>query len=85
MGIESSEEMVTVATFLRPETAHLVRGLLESEGIECFMEDEVMTSLVPLIPDIMSGGVKLRVRVVGCAKCFGCNWQNPRIILRRGN
>jgi len=52
------EKLVTIATFLDVTEAHIVKGLLESEGIQVFIYDEQATiNFVNYI-----GGVRLVVK-----------------------
>jgi hypothetical protein len=51
--------MKTVATFLDIQEAHIVKGILESEGIPAVVVDENTTSLILYSPAI--GGVRLQV------------------------
>lgn len=37
------EKLVTIATYLNVTEAHIVKGLLESEGIQVFIYDEQAT------------------------------------------
>ena len=43
-----AEKMVTVAKFLDPMQAQLAKGLLQSAGIECFLQGENANHMVPL-------------------------------------
>jgi hypothetical protein len=50
------EKLVLLASFFNATDAHLLKGLLESEGMESFVFDERSSSVTPLI-----GGVRLMV------------------------
>ncbi len=52
--------MQTVASFTEPVEAHLLRTRLESAGIEAYIRDENLVSLVWLHPGV-GGGVKVDV------------------------
>ena len=52
--------LVTVATFNQPIEAHVVKGRLESEGIETFLADEHVISMNPFYSNAV-GGVKVQV------------------------
>ncbi|MDR2936358.1 MAG: hypothetical protein LBU80_03340 [Rikenellaceae bacterium] len=54
-------ELITVKTFVLPQDAALVRAFLESEGVECFVQDE-LTVQVDNFYSTAVGGVKLQVR-----------------------
>ena len=41
-------KLVTVAKFLEPVNAQLAKGMLESAGIECFLQGEQANSLLAL-------------------------------------
>src|SRR5437868_15471041 len=51
-------DLVTVATFLSPPEAHLLRERLEAEGIEAFVDDEISTNTFALN---FTGGTKVDV------------------------
>lgn len=51
------DKLVTVATYSNPSQAHIMKGLLESQGIESFVFDELAAAYTPL-----AVGVRLVVR-----------------------
>jgi DNA-directed RNA polymerase subunit RPC12/RpoP len=51
----------TVLTFTYPYEVAIVRGRLESEGIECFVQDELTVQVNPFYSNAI-GGVKLQVK-----------------------
>lgn len=51
---------VTVWTFTHPSEAYVVMGRLESEGIECYLVNELTTQVNPFYSNAV-GGVKLQV------------------------
>ncbi|MBI1315361.1 DUF2007 domain-containing protein [bacterium] len=53
-------EFVIVRTFDDPLKAHVLKTKLESEGIECFLHDDILMTLMPLY-NIAVGGVKLKI------------------------
>jgi hypothetical protein len=53
------ENLVTVITLYEPGELPIPKSLLESEGIECFAIDELMSQLYPTGA---VGGIKLQVR-----------------------
>ncbi len=55
------DKLVTVATFTYPSEAVVIKGRLESEGIDCFMKDEMTAQVHNFISNAI-GGVKLQVR-----------------------
>ena len=55
-----NEKIVVYQTFTDPIHAHIVKGLLEANGIECFISDENIVSVNPLYSQAV-GGVKLNV------------------------
>lgn len=55
------DEFVTIKTFSQPGDLAVIRARLESEGIECFVINELATQLLPILNDSM-GGIKLEVR-----------------------
>ncbi len=54
---EEDEKLVTVGRYLEPTDAHMAKGLLDSAGIECFLQGEQANAL--LAPAFR---VRLRVR-----------------------
>ena len=50
--------MTTIATFNKPEDAHLLRMRLEAGGIAAFLRDE---NVAQLGWNIMTGGVRVQV------------------------
>ena len=55
------ENYVTVLTFTYSHEVAIVRGRLESEGINCFVQDELTIQVHPFYSNAI-GGVKLQVR-----------------------
>ncbi|MDR1156527.1 MAG: DUF2007 domain-containing protein [Bacteroidales bacterium] len=55
------DNLVTVLTFVYPHESGIPRSLLESEGIECFMRDEMTATVQPFYSNAI-GGIKLQVR-----------------------
>ncbi|HXC95553.1 MAG TPA: DUF2007 domain-containing protein [Edaphobacter sp.] len=47
-SIIDPDKFVTVGKFLEPTNAQMARGLLESAGIECFLQGENANSLLAL-------------------------------------
>lgn len=52
--------LVTIHSFLKPTNAHLVKSKLESEGIQCVLQDDNTVSINPLY-SIALGGIRLQV------------------------
>lgn len=57
---QRSGRMVTVATFTKPEEAHLFSMNLESAGIESFIQDENFVQVDMLLSNAI-GGVRVQV------------------------
>jgi hypothetical protein len=55
------DSLVVIASYLRPEEAGMLRGLLESAGIAAVVRDDVLSAINPFLQPII-GGVKLAVR-----------------------
>jgi hypothetical protein len=53
--------LITVATFTLPSDLAIVKGRLESEGIECFVSDEMTVQVYNFVSNAV-GGIKLKVR-----------------------
>jgi len=64
-----ADSLVVIASYLRPEEAGMLRGLLESAGIVAVIRDEVLSGVNPFLQSAI-GGVKLAVRAVDvqCAR-----------------
>ncbi len=54
-------KFITIKTFNHPHELAIIRAHLESEGIECFVENELMTQINPFYSNAI-GGAKLQVR-----------------------
>jgi type III secretory pathway lipoprotein EscJ len=55
------DNFVTVKTFSYPHEVAVIRARLESEGIECFVKDELTIQVQPFYSNAI-GGVKLQVK-----------------------
>jgi hypothetical protein len=55
------ENWITIRIFNLPIDAAVIRAKLEAEGIECFLENEIITQVNPLFSNAV-GGVKLKVK-----------------------
>lgn len=58
---EHLNQLITIATFTLPSELIVVRGRLESEGVECFTKDELTVQVHNFYSNAI-GGVKLQVR-----------------------
>lgn len=54
-------KFVTIKTFTYATEVAIIRGRLESEGIECFAQDELTVQANPFYSNAI-GGIKLQVR-----------------------
>ena len=54
-------EWVTIATFTQPTEAHVIKGKLESEGVEAIIADEHVLGVQPLYSHAI-GGAKVQVK-----------------------
>ena len=52
------DKLITVATFFDPSEAYILKGLLESNGIDAWLFDERAAAYTPFVV----GGIKLAVR-----------------------
>jgi predicted RNA-binding Zn-ribbon protein involved in translation (DUF1610 family) len=59
--MNSTEQFKTVLTFTYPSEMVVVRGRLEADGIECFVQDELTIQVNPFYSNAI-GGVKLQVK-----------------------
>lgn len=55
-----NQQWVTVATFDNMPDAYIAQGLLEAEGIACYLQDENLVQ-TDWLYSIAVGGIKLRV------------------------
>jgi hypothetical protein len=53
-------DWVTIASFTYPHEVTVLEGVLETEGIECFIKDGNIVSTNPLYSNAI-GGVKIQV------------------------
>ncbi len=56
-----SDNFITILTSQQPIQLAIIRGRLESEGIECFIKDELTIQVQPFYSNAI-GGAKLQVR-----------------------
>lgn len=70
------EKLVLLTIFLNVAEAYMMKGLLESEGIESFVFDERAAVYTPLV-----GGVRLMVRNIDLerAKEIICRQEPPML------
>ena len=54
-------DIICVARFDQVFEANLCKGMLENEGIECFLTNENITNLFPYYNGIMGAGIQLMV------------------------
>ena len=47
-AVQDPEEYVTVGKFMEPVDAQMAKGLLESAGIECFLQGENANNLIAM-------------------------------------
>ncbi|QCR24711.1 DUF2007 domain-containing protein [Pontibacter sp. SGAir0037] len=55
-----ARRLVTIANLNEPTEAHILKGRLEAEGIQCFIGDEHIVAAQPFY-SVAVGGVKLKV------------------------
>lgn len=60
-------EFVTIATFTLPSEIAVIKGKLESEGIDCFVKDELTVQVHNFLSNAV-GGIKLQVRTSDASK-----------------
>lgn len=56
--MENEQKLVTLLSTLTPSEANLIKSMLTSEGIEVFLQDEIMSQIYP---STLLGGIKLQV------------------------
>jgi hypothetical protein len=57
-----SNQLVTVAAFIFPFDAYLMKLRLESEGVECYFADEITGAFVNWLWCLAIGGIKIKVK-----------------------
>lgn len=57
---DNPDKLVTIITFSYPQELYIIRARLESEGIKCFVVNELTLQTQPLYSNAV-GGVKLQV------------------------
>lgn len=78
-----SEDFVTVATFSQPVEAHLARSKLESEGITCFVSEELYNYGGWLFPSAQAK-VKLKVPAAEAEMARNVLRPRPRLVVVAG-
>jgi len=66
MGID---KLITIGKFSQTPEAHIVKGKLESMGVECFLQDQHLVSINWLYSNAI-GGVKLQVKSSDVPRAF---------------
>ncbi len=61
MNKNNQSTLVTLREFANDVEAHIAKGILESNGIACILNDELMSSIYPMTFTSI-GGIKLLVR-----------------------
>jgi hypothetical protein len=59
--VADEDAPVVIASYLRPEQAGMLRGLLESAGIDATVRDDMISSVHPFLEPVI-GGAKIVVR-----------------------
>jgi hypothetical protein len=59
--VADEDSPVVIASYLRPEQAGMLRGLLESAGLDATVRDDMISSIHPFLEPLI-GGAKLVVR-----------------------
>lgn len=59
--VKLMNEFITVATFTYPSEMVAIRGRLESDGIECYVKDELTVQIYNFYSNAI-GGIRLEVR-----------------------
>ena len=73
-----SNQLVTVAAFIFPIHAYLLKMRLESEGIQCFLADDI-TAYINWRWSLAIGGAKIKVRESDLEKIADVLGQEPLI------
>jgi DNA-directed RNA polymerase subunit RPC12/RpoP len=55
------DSFITIATFTYPHEAVIIKGRLEAEGINCFLQDELTVQVNNFYSNAV-GGIKLKVK-----------------------
>ena len=55
------KSFTTIKTFMFPSESYILKGRLESEGVNCYLKDELQVQTNPLNSNAI-GGVKLQVQ-----------------------
>ena len=56
----NTDNIVTIYSFSNPSEAAIVRGRLESEGISCMIQNELLSQVVPFFSNAR-GNIRLQV------------------------
>lgn len=52
--MEEKSEWVVIATFEHPSKAHIIKGMLESEGIYCVITNDHLVSIMPFFQILLA-------------------------------
>ncbi|MCK5741516.1 MAG: DUF2007 domain-containing protein [Chlorobi bacterium] len=63
-------KLVTIKTFTNSVDAHILKTILETEGIESYIFDENMSSMYPMTINNMFGGIKLQIAEADIAEAL---------------
>ncbi|MDB5142794.1 MAG: hypothetical protein JWQ66_1507 [Mucilaginibacter sp.] len=66
--MQKEDDIVTFETYYDLMLAEIIRAKLEANGIDCFITDESLGALFPVI-DNGSGGIKIKVFARDLEKC----------------
>ena len=69
LALADLDSLVVIASYLRPEEAGMLRGLLESAGIAAVVRDEMLSGMNPFL-QLAIGGVKLAVRAADAERAL---------------
>lgn len=56
-----NKKTVRLMTCNTAPEAHMIKGRLENEGIECFLKNEESTNMLPMFNNMVGGGVQIMV------------------------
>ncbi len=59
--MDDSSTLIVLESYNSDVEAHIARGVLESNGVKCIINNEIMSSIYPLTLTSI-GGIKLLVR-----------------------
>ncbi len=73
-----SDQLVTLTTFHTASSADFYKMILDTEGIDCFLQDDLTNTAAPHY-SLMTGGVKLMVKTSDAERAMAALNKHPEV------